>query len=83
MILSDTSQEAAAFQVSLLRAKSVSERLALTMTLSQKTIALSKRAIRRANPEMSENDLRCRFVELHYGKEMAEHFRKYLQKHSA
>ena len=81
--MSDTSEEATDFQITLLRTKTTSHRLALALTLSETTSALSKRAIRRANPGISEVDLRCRFVELHYGKTLGDKFRKYLQEHSA
>ncbi len=79
MTRSDTSKEAAEFQIALLQSKTTSHRLGLALTLSESTIALSKRAIRRANPDISEYELRCRFVELHYGKELADSYRKYFQ----
>ena len=82
MVQSDTSQEVSDFQIALLQSKTTSHRLALTLTLSETTTSLSKKAIRRANPEISENELRCRFVELHYGKSLADNFREYLQEHS-
>jgi hypothetical protein len=81
--LSDTSRDASDFQIALLQSKTTSERLALTFMLSQTTSALSKRAIRRANPDISENELRCRFVELHYGKVLADNFRQYLKENPA
>lgn len=83
MIWTDTSQEASDAQISALQSKSTSHRLALTLTLSETVAALSKRAIRRANPSFSEDELRCRFVELHYGKLLADNFRTYLQEQPA
>jgi hypothetical protein len=79
---SDTSQEASDFQIALLRSMTTSERLALAFKLSATAITLSKRAIRRANPDISENELRCCFVELHYGKILADNFRQYLKERS-
>lgn len=82
MAPSDTSLEAANFQIALLQSKTTSQRLALTLSLSETTAHLSKRAIWRANPQLSENEMRCRFIELHYGRTLADSFRKYLQDRS-
>jgi hypothetical protein len=82
MTQSDTDQKAYDVQIALLQSKTTSHRLALTLSLSESTIALSKRAIRRANPKMSEDEFRCRFVELHYGIAIADRFQKHLQEHS-
>jgi hypothetical protein len=79
---SDTSQEASDFQIELLRSMTTSQRLALNLKLSATAISLSKRAIRRAHPDFSVNELRCRFVELHYGKILADNFRQYLKERS-
>lgn len=40
---------------------------------------MSHTAIRRANPELSELEVRLRFVELHHGAELAEAVRRYLE----
>ena len=80
MIQSDTSQESADVQIAVLSSMTISQRLALTFELSETVIALSKRAIKRANPDYSEVEVRCQFVELHYGKFLADEFRNYLNK---
>ncbi len=78
MTISDTSQQAADAQIAVLRSKTTAHRLALTLALSATTAALSKRAIRRANPKISESEVICRFVELHYGQALAGDLRAYL-----
>jgi hypothetical protein len=78
MSSTDTTPEAANVQIALLKEKTTAERLALTFALSNSVIALSKRAIQRANPEFTSEDLRCRFVELHYGADIAKAFRRSL-----
>jgi len=83
MSISDTSEQAAKFQIALLKSKSTSERLALTLTLSSTTIGLSRRAIERANPEFTMDEVRNKFVELHYGKQLAEDLSKYLQERAS
>jgi len=40
---------------------------------------LSKRAIQRANPDMSEREVDLAFVEHHYGKALAEQLRSYME----
>jgi len=77
MSISDTSIEAAKLQITLLQSKTTAERLALTFTLSDMTISLSRRAIRRANPSFSKEEINCRFVELHYGKPLADALNQY------
>jgi hypothetical protein len=78
--LSDTDPKTEEFQISLLRDASETERLALALSLSHTVIQLSKRAIARANPGMSKRELDIAFVELHYGKELAEKLRVYFNR---
>ncbi len=75
--LSDTPPEAERVQLELLRSASVAQRAALTRSLSATAIQLSKRAIARANPDLSAWDLDLLFVEYHYGAELAERMRSY------
>jgi hypothetical protein len=78
--LTDTNPAAEEFQISLFRRASSSEKLALAFSLSETVIQLSKRAIARANPGMSKRELDIVFVELHYGKELAEKVRNYFNR---
>jgi len=39
---------------------------------------LARRAIRRANPRLSDRDADLIFVEKHYGQDVAEHLRQFL-----
>ncbi|MGE3491844.1 MAG: hypothetical protein AB7N29_17690 [Vicinamibacterales bacterium] len=68
---SDTSAEAERVQVELLRAAPVSRRLELAWSLSATVIGSARRALARQNPGLSPPDLDARFVELHYGRELA------------
>ena len=78
MTQSDTNWEAAVKQIEVLKAKTPSDRFLLTLSLSDTVIGLSKRAIKRANPDIADEEVRCRFVELHYGKQLSDQFRRYL-----
>lgn len=75
----DTHPKAEAVQIELLRKASPSKRFALMRRLSEQTISLAKRAIRRANPDASEQELNLIFVEIHYGRELAQRLRAYLE----
>ena len=78
LMLSDTSLEAEKIQIELLRRSTVAERFAKVRALTARTVGLSKRAIARANPDLSPEELRLRFIELHYGKDLAERVRRYV-----
>ncbi|MDP2983005.1 MAG: hypothetical protein Q8O92_06735 [Candidatus Latescibacter sp.] len=79
-LLTDTHPKAEEFQISLLRRASVAERLSLTRSLSRTVIQLSRRAIARANPGLSKQERDIAFVVYHYGNDLAERLRKYLNR---
>jgi len=67
----DTSPEAYAAQLDLLRQMSPIERLRKTFALSRQVKRMSMDAIRRRHPEFDEDEIRVRFIELTYGKAIA------------
>jgi hypothetical protein len=71
----DTHPAAEAVQIALLRGASISRRLSLACSLSQTSIQLARRAIRRAHPEMGEEELKLAFIAVHYGEALAERLR--------
>jgi hypothetical protein len=77
---SDTRPEMEAIQISLLRQASVAKKISGLRSLSMTILQLSRRAIVRANPGLSEHEMKCKLVEYHYGEELAECFRGYLEK---
>lgn len=77
---SDTHPEAARVQLELLRKAGTRGRLALTLRLSNAMITASRRAIRKRHPELSEEEVRLLWAELHYGKELADRVRAHLAK---
>lgn len=76
--LSDTNVKTEKIQIVLLRKLSFSERISRLRSLSQTVINLSRRAIQRANPELSEKELNYKFVAYHYGNEIAEKYKNYV-----
>jgi len=77
-MLSDTTPEAEKVQIELLRKSSVAERLARMRSLTATATKLSRQAIGEANPEFSPQEVDLRWVELHYGKELASTLHEFL-----
>jgi hypothetical protein len=75
----DTTPQAEKVQIELIRQSSVAKRISLVRSLSQTAMFLSRRAIQRANPSLSEREVDLLFVELHYGKDLAERLRSYME----
>ena len=80
--ITDTNPEAEKIQVLLIRKASIAKRISRMRSLSQTTIQLSRRALLRANPELSERELNLTFVSHHYGKDLANRLRKYMERRS-
>lgn len=79
----DTSAEAERVQIDLLRAASVPRRVRLAWSLSATVIGLARQALARAEPRASRRDLDLRFVELHYGADLAAALRHHLTRQGA
>lgn len=75
----DTSVEAEKVQIDLLRKASPEKRLSLMCSLSETVRFLSKQAIQQKHPEWDQREVNIAFVEYHYGKELAENLRRYLE----
>jgi hypothetical protein len=80
---SDTSPEAERVQIDLLRKAGVARRIELTFSLTQGAIELSRQGMRRRYPHASEEELDLLFVELNYGKELANSVRTTLARKRA
>jgi len=65
-------------QIDLMRAAGGPARAALALRLSDETIALTRRAIARAEPHLDAQARALRFVELQYGSELAVRVRAFL-----
>ena len=76
----DTDADAERVQVELLRAAPVYRRLHLAFSLTATVVGAARRALTRAQPQASGWDLDLRFVELHYGAEVAAGLRADLER---
>jgi hypothetical protein len=77
---SDTDADAENVQVALLRAMPIERRLAMALRLSADVISNARRALARAWPEASPEELTLRFVEPHYGADLAAGLRSDLRR---
>ena len=73
---SDTSPDALAAQLDCLRRMTPHERLRRACAWSGQVRRMAFDAIRRRHPEFSENDVRLKFIELTYGKALADGIRE-------
>ena len=76
----DTNPETERVLISLIRKESFSKKLSQILSLSQTTIQLTKRAIARANKNLDIDQIKLLFIDYHYGKDLAERVRKYIDK---
>jgi hypothetical protein len=72
----DTTPDAERVQTDLLRAAPVSKRLQLALSLSATVIGTARLALERAQPHASKRELDLRFVDLHYGRDLAAALRQ-------
>ena len=72
----DTNFKSEQMLISLLREKSAAQKFSLIRSLSQLTIQLSKRALARAHEGVDDDQLNVLFVDLHYGQELANQFKR-------
>jgi len=75
----DTAPQAEKVQIELIRKASVSRRISKVRSLSQTVMYLSRRAVQRANPSLSEREADLAFVANHYGQNLAERLRLYTE----
>lgn len=79
MTLSDTHPLMAAKQLELIRALSIERKLELTSAFSWDLIQASRRLISDEHPEWSDLEVKLHWAERHYGTELANRVRAYLE----
>ena len=72
----DTDLQAEKIQLELLREAGLGRRMAVAASLSETVVKLATRAIRRQNPDLGDREVLLRFVEIHYGSELADGLRR-------
>jgi hypothetical protein len=72
----DTPPEVENVQVNLLRKAGAGKRFTMTLSMSQNMIALSKQALKKNYPGLSDNELKILFIKNCYGAGIAEKVKK-------
>ena len=72
---SDTSPEVERVQIELLRKMSPAKKFSLVRSMTRTMIQASRANIQTLHPDADENELRLLFIELYYGKELADRVR--------
>ncbi len=78
--LSDTNPKVEKYLIDLIRKSSIQQRLSKLESLSSLTLQLSKRALARANPNMSKRELDLLFVKYYYGEDLYNKVNQFFQK---
>ena len=77
----DTSPEMERVQIELIRKASSAKLFGLIRSMSQTMMQASRENIRRLHPDANKEELTLIFVELYYGKELANLVRTQMEKH--
>ncbi|MBF0290188.1 MAG: hypothetical protein HQM14_20420 [SAR324 cluster bacterium] len=75
----DTTFEMEEVQIALIRESNIAKRIARVRSLSLTTIQLARRAIKRVNPGLNDQEIGLIFVENHYGQQLANELRNFLK----
>jgi hypothetical protein len=78
-MLTDTPPDVQRAQIELARRSTTAEKIAQVRRMTDSVVRLSRRAIARANPEFSAEEVDLRWVEIRYGPELGTELRKYLK----
>jgi hypothetical protein len=76
----DTTADAERVQIGLLQAASVPRRLHLALSLTATVIGAARRALERTHPDLSARELDLLFVNVHYGRDLADAVRRDLER---
>ena len=75
-MLSDTHPDIQRLQIELARRMSPAEKIEQVRKMTDFVVRLSRRAIARANPELTGEEVDLRWVELCYGQKLAAELRE-------
>ncbi len=75
----DTDINAEKMLISLMRRATLPQKFAHIRSLSETMLSLSQRAIFRKNSHLEDLDYQWLFIKYHYGKELADRYKKILK----
>jgi predicted membrane chloride channel (bestrophin family) len=77
--MNDTNPEIEKIQIQMFRNATTLKRFTRARSLTSTVVQLSRQAIRRKHPSFSDQEVKLEFVSLHYGKELAEKVKKFIE----
>ncbi len=78
LTVSDTHPDAERTQIDLLRRATLERRMELLCSMTHFGLQMSRRAIAQTMPGASEQEVLLRWAAIHYGADLAERVRRYL-----
>ncbi|KPA11797.1 hypothetical protein MHK_007998 [Candidatus Magnetomorum sp. HK-1] len=78
----DTNPKMEELMISLIRNASIEQKISKVRSLSQTIMYLSRRAIKRANPDLTEKEIKTKYIAYHYGDNLANLYSKALKRKS-
>ena len=79
----DTSPEAERVQIELMRKASPARLFGMVRSMSQTMIQASRETLRQLHPDLTPEEFNLLFIELYYGKDLAERVRVDLEKRTS
>ena len=79
MIPRDTHLKIEEIQIDLIRKSNIPKRIAMVQALTELTVRLSKKAILRANPRLSGQEINFLFCSFTYGENLANRIKEYIE----
>jgi hypothetical protein len=79
-MLTDTHPEAEKVLNDLLRQASDAKRISIVRSLTNLALRMSRQAVAEAHPELSPWEAKLLWIELHYGKPLADELREHIQR---
>lgn len=80
MIPRDTPLKIEEIQINLIRQSTISKRIAMVQALTETTVRLSKKAILRANPQLSGQEINIIFYSFTYDENLANKIKEYIER---
>ena len=74
-LYTDTHPDVRSVQDAILRRMSAQEKVRIVSSMTRTMIYHARRSIRRSHPDLTDREIDLRFVELHYGEDLARGMR--------
>jgi len=76
----DTPLKIEEIQINLIRQSNIPKRIAMVQALTEITVRLSKKAILRANPQLSGQEINFLFCSFTYSENLANKIKEYIER---